>query len=267
MDPTSTVDDTFLATRLMRRGRRGGDRRAGRRRHAPRGGARMRAAATLPIAGLSTGTNNAFPEMREPTITGMAVGLYATRPAAAGQALAPQQADRGARSTQRPARTTSRSSMPSSRRDRYIGARALWKTETPGRHLPGLRRPAGDRPVGHRRAAAAGGPARGRRPRGAARRRRRRTRRLALHAPIAPGMVRRCRHRALAAHGGRIEPLPVAHAGRHRRARRRARAGLRAPASACASRCARTLSPPWTWPAACTPAAREGLFRLPRQPP
>jgi predicted polyphosphate/ATP-dependent NAD kinase len=31
-----------------------------------------------PIAGLSTGTNNAFPELREPTITGIAAGLVAT---------------------------------------------------------------------------------------------------------------------------------------------------------------------------------------------
>lgn len=32
-----------------------------------------------PIAGVSTGTNNAFPELREPTITGLAVGLAVTR--------------------------------------------------------------------------------------------------------------------------------------------------------------------------------------------
>ncbi len=31
-----------------------------------------------PIAGVSTGTNNAFPELREPTITGIAVGLAVT---------------------------------------------------------------------------------------------------------------------------------------------------------------------------------------------
>ena len=31
-----------------------------------------------PIAGVSTGTNNAFPEMREPTVTGLAVGLAVT---------------------------------------------------------------------------------------------------------------------------------------------------------------------------------------------
>lgn len=32
-----------------------------------------------PIAGVSTGTNNSFPEFREPTITGLAVGLAAMR--------------------------------------------------------------------------------------------------------------------------------------------------------------------------------------------
>ncbi|MCI4678020.1 NAD(+)/NADH kinase [Rhodoblastus acidophilus] len=32
----------------------------------------------VPIAGISTGTNNAFPEMREPTTTGLATGLVAT---------------------------------------------------------------------------------------------------------------------------------------------------------------------------------------------
>ena len=32
----------------------------------------------VPIAGISTGTNNAFPEHREPTITGLAVGLAVT---------------------------------------------------------------------------------------------------------------------------------------------------------------------------------------------
>ena len=32
----------------------------------------------MPIAGISTGTNNAFPDHREPTITGLAVGLAVT---------------------------------------------------------------------------------------------------------------------------------------------------------------------------------------------
>ncbi|MEZ5581606.1 MAG: NAD(+)/NADH kinase [Candidatus Competibacteraceae bacterium] len=42
---------------------------------------------TIPIAGLSTGTNNAFPDLREPTITGLAIGLYASGQIAAEQML------------------------------------------------------------------------------------------------------------------------------------------------------------------------------------
>jgi predicted polyphosphate/ATP-dependent NAD kinase len=37
----------------------------------------VRSCAKVPVAGISTGTNNAYPEMREPTITGLATGLYA----------------------------------------------------------------------------------------------------------------------------------------------------------------------------------------------
>ena len=57
------------------RGRRGGDRRAGRRRHAS---ARRRECGEVPLCALSTGTNNAFPELREATVAGLAVGLLAT---------------------------------------------------------------------------------------------------------------------------------------------------------------------------------------------
>ena len=80
MEPTSTVEDTFTATRLMQRAGvaaivvLGGD---GTHRAVV---ANCAGGSGLPIAGLSTGTNNAFPEMREPTITGLAVGLL--RPAA-----------------------------------------------------------------------------------------------------------------------------------------------------------------------------------------
>lgn len=45
------------------------------------------AAAKVPVAGISTGTNNAYPEMREPTITGLAAGLYATGAIGDDQAL------------------------------------------------------------------------------------------------------------------------------------------------------------------------------------
>jgi len=73
-DITSTVRDTLLATAAMREAGckiiivLGGD---GTHR------AVVSQCGDIPIAGISTGTNNAFPEHREPTITGLAVGLAA----------------------------------------------------------------------------------------------------------------------------------------------------------------------------------------------
>src|SRR3990172_13020073 len=86
MEPTSTVDDTFLAARMMRA--------AGVKAIVVLGGdgthrAVVRACADIPVAGLSTGTNNTFPEMRESTITAMAVALYATGRLTPERALAP----------------------------------------------------------------------------------------------------------------------------------------------------------------------------------
>ena len=72
MDITSTVEDTLLATRKMREAGcaaivvLGGD---GTHR------AVVSQCGDIPISGISTGTNNAFPEHREPTITGLATGL------------------------------------------------------------------------------------------------------------------------------------------------------------------------------------------------
>src|SRR5262249_60126147 len=86
LDVTSTGEDTFEAAQQMRAAGvaaivvLGGD---GTHR------AVARECGDVPIAGLSTGTNNAFPEMREPTITGMAVGLYASGRRPANPALAP----------------------------------------------------------------------------------------------------------------------------------------------------------------------------------
>lgn len=84
MDPTSTVEDTFLAARLLRE--------AGVAAIAVLGGdgthrAVVRECRDVPIAGLSTGTNNAFPDLREPTLTGMALGLYASGALTPAQAL------------------------------------------------------------------------------------------------------------------------------------------------------------------------------------
>ncbi|HEU0199622.1 MAG TPA: NAD(+)/NADH kinase, partial [Burkholderiaceae bacterium] len=136
MEPNSTVEDTFLAAQLMRAAGvaaivvLGGD---GTHR------AVVRECGDVPIAGLSTGTNNAFPQLREPTITGMAVGLFASGRLAAADALTTnklleisiESALNGA---------APRDGQPERRRDialvdavistdRTIGARALWKTD------------------------------------------------------------------------------------------------------------------------------------------
>ena len=130
-EPTSTVDDSFTAARqLQAAGARaivvlGGDgtHRAVVRELAGRPDA-------PPIAGLSTGTNNAFPEMREPTITGLAAGLFAAGRIAADQALVPnkllevliQPRDGG------PQRRDIAIVDAVITHDRSVGARALWKT-------------------------------------------------------------------------------------------------------------------------------------------
>lgn len=138
MEPESSVEDTFAATRALQRTGvcaivvLGGD---GTHRAVVRElieGERM-TVDMPPIAGLSTGTNNAFPEMREPTITGLAAGLYATGRIAADEALALNKLIE--------VRITTRDTARNERRDiaivdavvtreRSVGARALWKTES-----------------------------------------------------------------------------------------------------------------------------------------
>jgi predicted polyphosphate/ATP-dependent NAD kinase len=133
MEPESTVDDTFAATRLLVRAGvsaivvLGGD---GTHRAVAR--ELVAAGSRIPIAGLSTGTNNAFPEMREPTIVGMAVGLYASgRIAPGAQALVPNKlvevhvAD-PVRGDQRDIAIVDAVVT----HDRTVGARALWKTSS-----------------------------------------------------------------------------------------------------------------------------------------
>jgi predicted polyphosphate/ATP-dependent NAD kinase len=131
MEPTSTVADTFEATRrLVREGVAailvlGGD---GTHRAVVR--ALVDAGSRVPIAGLSTGTNNAFPEMREPTIVGMAAGLYAAGRLPAGEALAANKlvevniAD-AAHGERRDIAIVD--AVVS--RERVVGARAIWKTD------------------------------------------------------------------------------------------------------------------------------------------
>lgn len=120
---SGTVDDTLRAARTMQEKGvsaivvLGGD---GTHR------AVIAACGEIPIAGISTGTNNAFPEHREPTITGLAVGLAATGrvPARtaflANKKLVVRVNDREEIALVDVVVVT----------DRYVGARALWRTET-----------------------------------------------------------------------------------------------------------------------------------------
>ena len=133
MDVTSTVDDTFYAARYMQEVGvssiivLGGD---GTHRAVVRELTRgvRKGKAPVPIAGLSSGTNNAFPEMREPTVIGMAVGLYAMGRLRAEQALAPNKVLEISVDDGRQQDIAIVDAVISS--DRFVGARALWKTES-----------------------------------------------------------------------------------------------------------------------------------------
>jgi len=190
-EPSSTVEDSFTAARMLHAaGARaivvlGGD---GTHRAVVR--ELWRRASAPPIAGLSTGTNNAFPEMREPTITGLAAGLYAAGRVPASQALLPNKllevliepADAS------PPRRDIAIVDAIITHDRSVGARALWKTgslaaaylafaepEAIGlSSIGGLLQPVSRRESGGLavQLASDGQPAT-----------------LTLHAPIAPGLV------------------------------------------------------------------------------
>jgi predicted polyphosphate/ATP-dependent NAD kinase len=80
----------------------------------------------VPIAGISTGTNNAFPEHREPTITGLAVGLT----------VMGRVPDRTAYTSNKQLKVTVGDQTEIALVDvavvteRYVGARALWRTDS-----------------------------------------------------------------------------------------------------------------------------------------
>jgi predicted polyphosphate/ATP-dependent NAD kinase len=125
MAVTSTVDDTHVAAcRMAERGVAaiivlGGD---GTHR------AVVSTCGEVPIAGLSTGTNNAYPELRESTITGLAVGLHATGMAPSEVAVALNKVldvsvDGGLRQDLALVDVVAST-------DRYVGARALWRMES-----------------------------------------------------------------------------------------------------------------------------------------
>jgi predicted polyphosphate/ATP-dependent NAD kinase len=120
---SGTVDDTLKAARLMKEKGvsaivvLGGD---GTHR------AVVTSCGDVPIAGISTGTNNAFPEHREPTITGLAVGLAVTGKVPASEAFLPNKKIVVRVNDQEEIALVDVAVVT----ERYIGARALWRTET-----------------------------------------------------------------------------------------------------------------------------------------
>ncbi|MEL6233395.1 MAG: NAD(+)/NADH kinase [Pseudomonadota bacterium] len=79
-----------------------------------------------PVAGVSTGTNNAFPEMREPTITGLAVGLAVTGKVPCGHAFSYNKRLEVMVNGRREIALVDVAIVT----DRFVGARAIWKTES-----------------------------------------------------------------------------------------------------------------------------------------
>ncbi|MGE0239682.1 MAG: ATP-NAD kinase family protein [Parvibaculaceae bacterium] len=124
MTVTGTVGDTIRAADLMRQRQvdaivvLGGD---GTHR------AVVSRSGDVPIAGISTGTNNAFPEHREPTITGLATGLAVTGRVppeiayAANKKLVVRLNEQAAEIALVDVALVT---------ERVVGARALWKPET-----------------------------------------------------------------------------------------------------------------------------------------
>ncbi|WP_043697856.1 NAD(+)/NADH kinase [Tepidimonas taiwanensis] len=190
-EPTSTVEDSFTASRLLYAAGvqvivvLGGD---GTHRAVARELARFPDAP--PIAGLSTGTNNAFPEMREPTITGLAAGLYAAGRIDAAQVLMPNKLLEVSIHARHGGAPRSDIAIVDAviTHDRSVGARALWKTgslaaaylafaepEAIGlSSIGGLLQPVSRREPAGLAVQMAADPAHAR---------------LTLHAPIAPGLV------------------------------------------------------------------------------
>jgi len=80
----------------------------------------------VPVAGVSTGTNNAFPEMREPTITGLAVGLAVTGAVPPGVAVVNNKCLDVAINDRREIALVDVAIV----RERFVGARAIWKSES-----------------------------------------------------------------------------------------------------------------------------------------
>ena len=79
----------------------------------------------IPVSGVSTGTNNAFPEMREPTIIGLAVGLAVTRQIPCDHAYSYNKRFEVKVNDQREIALVDVAVVA----ERFVGARAIWKTD------------------------------------------------------------------------------------------------------------------------------------------
>ena len=124
MPVTGTVADTHRAADAMRRAGvaaivvLGGD---GTHR------AVVAHCGAVPVAGISTGTNNAFPEHREPTITGLATGLAVTGKVPADIAFAAnKRIDVSLNGRVEEIALVDVALVT----ERYVGARALWKPDS-----------------------------------------------------------------------------------------------------------------------------------------
>lgn len=82
-------------------------------------------AGAVPVAGVSTGTNNAFPEMREPTVTGLAVGLAVTGAVPAGDAFVGNKRLDVAINDRHEIALVDVAIVS----ERFVGSRAVWKAE------------------------------------------------------------------------------------------------------------------------------------------
>ena len=124
MPVTGTVEDTRCAARRMRAAGvaamivLGGD---GTHR------AVVAECGSIPLAAISTGTNNAFAQSCEPTITGLATGLAVMGRVPREVALAPNKRLEVVVDGAKPDIALVDVAFVT---DRYIGARALWRTET-----------------------------------------------------------------------------------------------------------------------------------------
>ncbi|HEV3043689.1 MAG TPA: NAD(+)/NADH kinase [Roseiarcus sp.] len=79
----------------------------------------------VPIAGVSSGTNNAFPETREPTVTGLAVGLAVTGAAPAAIAFIDNKRLDVAINGRREIALVDVAIV----KERFVGTRAIWKAD------------------------------------------------------------------------------------------------------------------------------------------